>query len=122
MASSITDSKVATAQTTGALATSILTYAHPDASGSVCQAVVVAYDASGNTKGWVMTLVAKRVSGTLGIVGALQSLITAQGDAGLATAACIISTSGTDVIVQATGIVLTTINWRARLIVDILTP
>lgn len=122
MAANITDQKTAVVQTTTVDATTLLSYAHPDASGSVIQAVVNAYDGSGNVKGWVMTLVAKRVGGTLAAVGALQSLITAQGDAGLATAAAIITTSGTNVIVQATGIALTTINWRARVVVDILTP
>ena len=122
MAANATDRKTATVQTTTADVTTLLTYAHPDASGAVIQAVVTAYDGSGNVKGWLMELVTKRVAGTLSAVGSLQSLMTAQGDAGLATAVAIITTSGTNVIVQVTGIALTTINWRARVEVDLLTP
>ena len=122
MAANATDRKTATVQTTTADVTTLLTYAHPDASGSIIEAHINAYDAVGNVKGWVMTLVTKRVAGTLSAVGSLQSLITAQGDAALTTAVAIITTSGTNVIVQVTGIALTTINWRVRVTIDLLTP
>lgn len=54
----------------------------------------------------------KRASGgSAAIVGTIQSLLTAQGDAGLATAACSIVSSANTVVPQVTGIVATNITW-----------
>jgi len=123
LAGNITDQVTTLAQTTNAVATTILTYSHPDNSAQYSKAFVTAYDGSGNVKAWEMALTSKRVSGAaVSLVGTLQSLITAQGDVALATVVAIMTNSGNDIIVQATGIALTTINWRVRFIADIHTP
>lgn len=54
----------------------------------------------------------KRASaGSASIVGTIQSLLTAQGDAGLAAALCSIVATGNTVVPQVTGIVATNITW-----------
>lgn len=53
-------------------------------------------------------------SGTLAIIGTTpQDIVTTISDAALATATFTITTSGTNAIIQVTGIAATTINWRA---------
>lgn len=113
MPTSQSDVRVVTGQTTNATPLTILTYAHLDAACMASEAVVQARDAAGNVKTWKLALVTKRTAGgNTAAVGSLQNLMTAQGDSALSSAAATISASGTNVVVQVTGIAATTINWR----------
>lgn len=58
----------------------------------------------------------KRPSGgSAAIVGTVQDLITAQGDAGLAAAVATIVASGNDIVAEVTGIAATNITWETWL-------
>ena len=122
MATSATDQKTAITQTTNATPTNLLSYVQPNSSGAVIQVSLIAYDGSGNVKGWLLEAVTKRVADSLSVIGSVQNLMTAQGDVGLATASATIVISGANVIVEVTGIAATTINWRVRVTIDLYTP
>ncbi len=65
-----------------------------------------------NVKGFKAWGAAKcAIGGAVTIVGTVQSMITAQGDAALATALASVVANGNTVVPQLTGIAATTITW-----------
>lgn len=68
-----------------------------------------------STKGFQLWAHSKRLAGgSAALVGTALAVLTAQGDAGLATATATLVATGNTVAVQVTGIAATTIVWSAR--------
>lgn len=108
--------KVGAVQTTGATPTNITgcAVAVPDNKEGTVVCHIIARS-GGDTKGFELWGVIERPSGgSLGIIGSIQSLATAQGDAGLSAAVATLASDGSNNLVpQVTGIALTTIDWDA---------
>lgn len=109
----VQDGKVAQAVTADATPTSIAGAAITlgDDREGYAECVVVAKSGT-NAKSFKVAGTVKRAAGgSASIVGAIQALLTAQGDAGLATAVCTLVASANTILPQVTGIAVTSITW-----------
>ncbi len=123
MSAQTVDSKVATAQTVDATQTTIATVSIPASSVTVIEANVQALKSDGTTaKAWKFWVEVRDNAGVSAIVGALASLLTAQGDAGAATWDATATLAGTTLSIKVTGAVATTVNWSAHYSVRVHTP
>lgn len=79
---------------------------------AILNVIAVARDTSGNVRSSTKKATIKNVSDTLSIVGLVQDIITPVTDVNISSASFTITTSGTNMLLQATGIAATTINWK----------
>lgn len=86
-------------------------YVVPSGASGYVEVTAVLKDASQNTASVKVSRSFKNVSGVLSLVGTLSSLLAINGDAGLVTAVLGLTTSGTTVQPQVTGIAATSIEW-----------
>lgn len=101
----------ATAQTTNATPTTLYSYALGTGKTMRIEADILGSSGNNRMRG-ITTATVKNISGTLSVVGASPVDIAAiVQDAALLTASYTITVSGTNVIIQVTGVLATTIDW-----------
>lgn len=123
MATKAFEQKLATVQTTDGTTTTCGTYTLPTATVINITAFIEAYSsAAGDAKVFQVTGGIERIAGGAVILGSILNLITAQGTAGATTWTATMDVSGNDVRVRVTGAVATTVDWMARLEIDVYTP
>src|ERR1700704_2394527 len=90
----------------------IAIYAPPLGSGGVVEMRVIATNAAGATASMLVSQTWKNVAATVSLVGVLNTIQAATGDAGMvAILAAFVVTGGTTLVPRVTGIALTNITW-----------
>lgn len=108
----LTSENATTTNTTDATPTTIATYPLATAGQEIEISVSVHGEQSTNHVFYKRLARAKNASGTVSIVGTPDTIGTDFEDGALTSASITVTTSGTNVIVQATGIAATTITWK----------
>lgn len=107
------DIQVGTLQTTNATPGNVVTVAIPTSSVMLLNVFITGRQGTVTAAvGYELVGVYKNSAGTVTLIGAVATPLTAE-DAGLAACAVALVISGTNVLVQVTGIAATTIEWNA---------
>lgn len=100
--------------TTNATATTILTLPF-DAGETVMTVTVDFVGKSGNNVAFgIVRWVAKNIAGTPSVMGSPAVIASTVSDAALSTVAFSATTSGSDILIQVSGVAATTIDWIAE--------
>lgn len=101
----------ASVTTTDATVTTLLSISIGTNQVAVVRATVSARNGA-NALGVILGVVVNDVTGTPGIIGAIQNIMAMQASAALAACVVTLDISGTTIRVRVTGIAATTINWQ----------
>ena len=103
-----------TLQTTDATQTAAVTYSFPANASAIVQVRVIGVDSSQNTYALEQRYGVKRSAGTCSIVD-LGVTVLGVADIALLSASAALLVNGSSIEIDVTGILLTTINWAARM-------
>lgn len=97
----------------------LVTWAIPSGSSVSVEVVATGRDTTtGDTVSRRVATSAKNVAGVAGMIGAVATLLTVS-DAALATATLTVAASGGNLTVSVTGVLTKTLDWEARVIVQV---
>lgn len=108
--------------TTNATPTTVFTYPVPSGASILAKTKIIARASDGTSASWQIDATAKNLAGVMSIIGTVSNLLSPQKDTAALLWNATITNSGTDVTVQVTGGIATTINWFCIVGVDVFSP
>ncbi len=119
----INDNIASTGTTSGLTPLNILSYSLSEIDNCSAKATVsvIGRDQSnGNTVGWEYKFMAKRTNGNVSIVGIPYASMPQQADISVLASVVTISTSGSEIKVSTTGVLLANMEWYAQMNISII--